>query len=185
MQFVDLCDWFLSFSITLGSSMFSSFQSLSPCPTLCDSMDCSLPGFPVHQLLPEFTQTHVHWVGDALQPPYPLLLPSFVLNLSQHRVFFPSESALCIRWPKCWSFSMTPSKGYSGLISFRMDWLDLLAVQGTLKHLLQHHTSKALILCILGSCVLLYWVFSCLYFHIFLKSWSPLWFSLCLSSLST
>ena len=148
-------------------------------------MNCSTPGFPVLFYLPEFPQTHVHWVGDALQPPYPLLLPSFVLNLSQHRVFFPSESALCIRWPKCWSFSITPSNEYSGLISFRIDWFDLLAVQGTLKHLLQHHTSKALILCILGSYVLLYWVFSCLYFHIFLKSWSPLWFSLCLSSLST
>ena len=94
MQFVDLCDWFLSFSITLGSSMFSSFQSLSPCPTLCDSMDCSLPGFPVHQLLPEFTQTHVHWVGDAIQPPHPLLSPSPpAFNLSQHQGLFKRVSS--------------------------------------------------------------------------------------------
>ena len=112
------------------------------CPTLCDPMDCSMPGFPVHHQLLELTQTHVHWAGDAIQLSHPLVSPSPpACNLSQHQVF-PNESVLCIRWPKFWSFSfsISPSDEYSGLISFRMDWLDLLAVQGTLKSLLQHHS---------------------------------------------
>ena len=111
-------------------------------------MDCSMPGLPVHHQLPEFTQTHVHWVGDAIQPSHPLSSPSpLAFNLSQHQGL-SNESVLHIRWPKYWSFSfsISPSKEYSGLISFRMDWLDLLAVQGILKSLLQHHSSKALIL---------------------------------------
>ena len=113
------------------------------CPTLCDPMNRSMPGLPVHHQLPEFTQTHVHWVGDAIQPSHPppvLIFPSI-------RVF-SNESALHIRWPKYWSFSLniSPSNEYSGLISLRMDWLDLLAVQGTLKSLLQHHSSKASVL---------------------------------------
>jgi len=111
-------------------------------------MDCSMPSFPVHHQLPELTQTHVHRVGDAIQPSHPLLSPSPpAFNISQHRVF-SSESALLIRWPKYWSFSfsISPSNEYSGLISFRMDWLDLFAVLGTLKSLLQHHSSKAEIL---------------------------------------
>ena len=96
----------------------------------------------------EFTQTHVQWVGDAIQPSHPLLSPSPpTFNLSQHQVFL-NESVLCIRWPKYWSFGfgISPSNEYSGLISFRMDWLDLFAVQGTIKGLLQHHSSKASIL---------------------------------------
>ena len=168
-------------------------------------MDCSTPGFPaLHQLL-EFTQTHIHWVDDAIQPSHPLSSPSLpAFSLSQHQGFFqwvcstrqvtnigasasasvfpmnsqdwfplgltglislqskglsrvsnsllqhyPSKaSVLHIRWPECWSFSfiISPFNEYSGLISFRMDWLDLLAVQGTLKSLLQHHGSKASIL---------------------------------------
>ena len=111
-------------------------------------MDCSTPGLPVHHQLPEFMQTHVHRVGDAIQPSHPLSSPSPPAhNLSQHQVF-SNESALHIRWPKYWSFSfnISPSNESSGLISFRMDWLDLLAVQGTLKSLLQHHSSKASIL---------------------------------------
>ena len=106
-------------------------------------MDCSMPGFPVHHQLPELAQTHVHWVSDAIHC-YPLLLPSMFPSI---RVFF-NELALHIRWPKDWSFSfsISPSNEYSGLISFRMDWLDLLAVQGTLRGLLQHHSSKASIL---------------------------------------
>ena len=90
----------------------------------------------VTQHLPEFTQTHVHLVGDAIQPSHPLLLPS-PPGLSQHQVF-SNESALCIRWPKYWSFnfSISPSNKYSGLISFRIDWFDLFAVRGTLKSLL-------------------------------------------------
>ena len=118
------------------------------CLTLCDPMDCSTSGLPVHHQLPEFTQTHVHCVSDAIQPSHPLSSPSPpAFNLSQLRVF-SNESVLHIRWPKYWSFSfsISPSKEYSELISFRMDWLDLLAVQGTLKSLLQHHSSKASIL---------------------------------------
>ena len=115
------------------------------CPTLCDPMDCSTPGFPVHHQLQELAQTHVHWVGDATQPSHPLLLlPSIFPRI---RVF-SNESALHIRCPKYWSFSfsISPSNEYSGLISFRIDWLDLLAVQGTLKSLLQHHTSTTSVL---------------------------------------
>ena len=111
-------------------------------------MNHSTPGLPVHHQLPEFTQTHVHRVGDAIQPSHLLLSPSPpTLNLSQHQGF-PNESALHIRLPKYWSFSfsISPSNEYSGLISFRMDWFDLLAVQGTLKSLLQHRSSKASIL---------------------------------------
>ena len=111
-------------------------------------MNCSTPGFPVHHQLPEPTQNHVHRVGDAIQPSYPLLSPSPpIFNLSNIRVF-SNESVLHIWWPKYWnfSFSISPSSEHSGLISFRMDLLDLLAVQGTLKSLLQHHSSKASIL---------------------------------------
>ena len=109
-------------------------------------MDCSTPGFPVHCQLLELTQTHVHQISDAIQPSHCplLLLPSIFPCI---RVF-SNKSVLHIRWPKCWkfSFSISPSNEYSGLISFRMDWLDLLAVQATLKSLLHHHSSKASIL---------------------------------------
>ena len=113
------------------------------CPTICDPMDCSMPDLPVPHQLPEFTQTHVHWVSDNIQPSHPLspllLLPSIFPSI---RVF-PNESVLPIRWPKYWSFgfSISPSSEFSGLISFRIDWFDFLAVQGTLKGLLQHQTS--------------------------------------------
>ena len=128
-----------------GVQLSSVAQS---CPTLCYPMDCSTPGFSVHHQLPELAQTHVHWGGDAIQPSYPLSTPSPpAFNLSQNQVF-SNESVLRIRWPKYWnfSFSISPSNEYSGLISSRIDWLDLLAVQGTLKSLLQHHYSKASIL---------------------------------------
>ena len=111
-------------------------------------MNCSAPDLPVHHHLPEFTQTYVNWVRDAIQPSHPLssllLLPPTPPSI---RVF-SNESTLHMRWPKYWSFSLSiiPSKEYPGLISFRMDWLDLLAVQGTLKSLLQYHSSKASIL---------------------------------------
>ena len=110
-------------------------------------MNCSTPGFSVHNQLPELTQTHVHRGGDTIQPSHPLSSPSLAFNLSQHQGLF-NESVLLMRWPKHWSFSfsISPSNEHSGLISFRMDWLDLLAVQGTLKSLLQHHSSKASIL---------------------------------------
>ena len=127
---------------------FSSVQSLSHIWLFCDPMDCSTPGLPVHHQLPEFTQAYVHWVCDAIQPSYPLSSPSPpALNLFHHQGLFKWVSSLH-QWPKYWifSFSISPSKEYSGLISFRMDWLGLLAVQGTLKSLLQHHSSKASIL---------------------------------------
>ena len=99
-----------------------------------------MPGFPVHHQLPEFTQIHVHHVGDAIQPSHPLWSPSPpAFHLSQHQGL-SNESVLLMRWPKCWSFSfsISPSNEYSGLISFRIDWFDLLAIQETLKSLLQH-----------------------------------------------
>ena len=111
-------------------------------------MNCSMPGLPVHHHLPEFTQTYVHRVSDAIQPSHTLSSPSPpAFNLSSIRVF-SKESALCFSWPKYWSFrfSINPSNEYSGLISFRTDWLNLLSVQGTLKNLLQHHSPKTSIL---------------------------------------
>ena len=111
-------------------------------------MNRSTPGLPVHHQLPEFTQTHVYRVSDAIQPSHPLSSPSPPApNPSQHQSF-SSESTLHMRWPKYWSFSFStiPSKEHPGLVSFRMDWLDLLAVQGTLKSLLQHKSSKASVL---------------------------------------
>ena len=111
-------------------------------------MDCSTPGLLVHHQLPELTQTHVHRVSDAIQISHPLSCSSpSAFKLSQHQIF-SNESALHIRWSKYQSFSLNInfSNEYSGLISFRMDWLALLAVQGTLKSLLQHHSSKASIL---------------------------------------
>ena len=133
--------------ILSSSVQFSSVAQ--SCPTLCDPTDCSIPGFPVlHQLL-ELTQTHVH---QSVMPSNhlilcccPLLLPpSVFLSIS----IFSNESVLLIRWSKYWSFSfsISPSNEYSEQISFRMEWLDLLAVQGTLKSLLHHHTSRASIL---------------------------------------
>ena len=129
-----------------GSVHFSSV--VQSCPTLCDPMDCSMPGIPVQHQLPEFTKL---MSIESLMPSNQLILchlflflPSIIPSI---RVF-SNESVLRIRWLKYWSFSfsISPSNEYSGLISFRMDWLDLLAVQGTLKSLLQYHSSKASIL---------------------------------------
>ena len=111
-------------------------------------MNCSTPSLPVHHQLSEFTQTHAHWVGDTIQPSHPLSSPSLPAPTpSQHQGLL-NESTLHMRWPKYWSFSLSisPSNEHPGLISFRMDWLDLLVVQGSLKSLLQHHSSKASIL---------------------------------------
>ena len=129
--------------------MFSSVSLVTQsCQTLCDTMDCSMPGFPVHHQLLELAQ---FMSIESVMPSkhlilcHPLLLlPSIFPSI---RVF-SNESVLCIMWPKYWSFSfsISPSNEYSGLISFRIDWFDLLAVQGTLKSLLQHHSSKASIL---------------------------------------
>ena len=129
-------------------SVSVQFSSVTQsCPTLWDPMNHSMPGLPVHHQLWESTQIHVQWIGDAIQQwnlilcrPI-LLLPSIFPSI---RVF-SNESALCMRWPKYWSFSfnISPSNEHPGLISFRMDWLDLLAVQGALKSLLQQDSSKA------------------------------------------
>ena len=162
-QYVNMNSWFFK---TISQS------SIQSCPTFCDPMNRSTPGLPVHHQLPEFTQSHVYRVSDAIQPSHPLfspsppapkpmsiesVMPSNHLILCRTLLFLPSifpsirifsnESALSIRWPKYWSFSfsISPSNEHSGLI-FRMDWLDLLAVQGTLKSILQHHSSKASIL---------------------------------------
>ena len=105
-------------------------------------MYCSTPGFPVFHFPLEFAQTHIYWVNDAIQPSHLLSSPS-PPALSFPTWVFSNESTLCIRWRKYWRFSISPSNEYSGLTSFRMDWLDLLAVQGTLNSLLQHHKSKA------------------------------------------
>ena len=134
--------------ISSGSSVqFSSVQSLS-CVWLWDPMDCSTPGFPAHHQLLELTQTHVHWISDAIQPSHPLSSPSPpALNLSQHQGLFQRVSSLhqvANYWS--FSFSISPSNEYSRLISLKTDWFDLLTVQGTLKNLLQRHSSKASIL---------------------------------------
>ena len=136
------------FSLKCLLSMFQIRSVAQSCPTLCYPMNRSTQGLPVHHQLPEFTETHVHRVSDAIQPSHPLssllLLPPIPPSI---RVF-STESTLRLRWPKYWSFSFSiiPSKEIPGLISFRMDWLDLLAVQGPLKSLLQHHSSEASIL---------------------------------------
>ena len=111
-------------------------------------MNRSMPGLPVHHHLPEFTETHIHRVSDAIQPSHPPSSPSPPAPNPPSIRVFTNESTLHMRQPKYWnfSFSIIPSKEIPGLISFRMDWLDLPAVQGTLKSLLQHHSSKASIL---------------------------------------
>ena len=117
-----------------STSSHEQFSSVAQ-SGLCDPMNCGTPGFPVHHQLPELAQTHVHRISDAIQPSHPLSSPSpLAFNLSSIRVF-SNESVLCIRWPKYWSFSLSigPSSEHSGPISFRIDWLDLLAVQGLLR----------------------------------------------------
>ena len=145
-------DWTLASCIAGGfcfyhlSHQVIQFSSITQsCLTLCDPVDCSTPGFPVHHQLQEFAQIHVHQVSDAIQPSHLLLFPSPpAFSLSQQQSL-SNEPVLGIRWPKYWNFSISPSNEYSGLISFRIDWFDLV-VQGTLKNLLQHHSSKASIL---------------------------------------
>ena len=130
----------------ISSVPFSSVAQLYP--TLCDSMDCSTPDFLVHHQLLEAAQTHVHRVSDAIQPSHPLCPLLFLPSIFPSIRVFSNESALCIRWPKYWSFnfSISPFSEYLGWISFRIDWFDILAVQGTLKSLPQHHSLKASVL---------------------------------------
>ena len=128
--------------IQFNSVQFSSVAQ--SCVTLCDPMDYSTPGLPVHHQLLEFTQTHVCWLSDAIQPSHPLSSPSPpTFNLPQHQGLFKWVSSLH-QVAKVLEYQLQhpPSNEYSGLISFRMDWLNLLAVQGTLKSLLQHYSSK-------------------------------------------
>ena len=135
--------------LLLGRKTMTNLSSVAQsCPTLCDPMNHNTPSLSVHHQLPESTQTHVHWVSDAIQPSHPLSSPSPPGSMFPRIRVFSSESVLPIRWPKYWSFSfnISPSNEHPGLISFRMDWLDLLAAQGTLKSLLQHHSAKASIL---------------------------------------
>ena len=127
--------WVL-YPFLLISVQFSSVAQ--SCLTLCSPVDCRMPGLPVHHQLPEFTQTHVNRVSDAIQPSHPLSSPSPTSIFPSIRVFL-NESVLCMRRPKYWSFSfsISPSNEYSGLISSRKDWLDPFAVQGILRSLLQ------------------------------------------------
>ena len=127
-------------------NIYGTIVIVNSCPTLCNPMDCSTASFPVLHHLPEFAQTYVHGIGDAIQPSHPLLPPSSpAFNLSQLQSLFqwvsPSHQVA-----KYWSFCISPSSEYSGLISFRIDWFELLSVQGTLKSLLQHHDLKASVL---------------------------------------
>ena len=130
-------------------SKYNQFSSVTQSyPTLCNPMNRSMPGLPVHRQLPEFTQTYVYPVGDAIQPSHPLSSPfPPAPNPSQHQSLFQWVNS-SMRWPKYWSFSFSiiPFKEHPGLISFRMDWSDLLAAQRTLKSLLHQHSSKASVL---------------------------------------
>ena len=145
--------WFplLVYIILHNEKLFSSVQFSSvaqSCPTLCDPIypDHSTPGLPVHHQLPEFTQTHIHQVSDAIQPSHPLSSSSPPApNPSQHQSIFQWKYFFSLGGQSIgsFSFSISPSNEHLGLIFFRMYWLDLLAVQGTLKSLLQHHSSKA------------------------------------------
>ena len=135
----------------LNGDLLCCCSVINSCPTLCDPMNCSMSGFPVLHYLLEFAQIHVQWVSDAmlsnhliLRCPH-LLQSSILLSI---RVF-SNESVLCIRWPKYWSFSISPSNEYPQLISFRIDWFDLHAVPGTLKNLLQHNLKASILLSLL------------------------------------
>ena len=140
-----LCDCAWAFR-GMGTREFSSVAQ--SCPTLCDPMDCSTPGLPVHHQLPEPLKV---MSIESVMPSSHLILcrPLLLLPTIPPSIrVFSNESTLCMRWPNYWSFSfsISPSNEHPGLISFRMDWMDLLAVRGTLKSLLQHHSSKASIL---------------------------------------
>ena len=147
---LSISNWFLPFFFFFVWTRTVQFSSATQsCPTLCHPMDFSTPGFPVHHQLPELAQTHVLQVCDAIQPSHPVCCPLlFPPSIFPSIRVFSNESALRISWPKYWSFSFSISRSneYSGLIAFRMDWLDLLQVQGTLKSLPQHHSSKLSIL---------------------------------------
>ena len=139
---------FEDFSTVLWNFSVQFSSVAQSCLTLGDPIDCSTPGFPVHHQLLEFTK--LMSIESVMLPNHLILCHPFLLlpSIFTSIRVFSSESALCIRWPKYWTFSfnISPSNEHSGLISVRMDWLDLLAVQGTLKSLVQHRSSKASIL---------------------------------------
>ena len=144
---VQLSHQYLTTEKTIALTQYSLVHQ--SCPTLWDPINCSTPGLPVHHQLPESTQINVHWVGDAIQPSHPLSSRSpRAFNLSQHQGVFQwlssSHQVAKVLWS--FSFSISTSDEHSGLISFRIDWFDLLVVQGTLRSLLQHHSSKSSIL---------------------------------------
>ena len=132
------------------------FSVTQSCPTFCDSMECSMTSLPIPHILLEFPQVHIHCICDAMQPSHPLTSSSTsALSLSSIRDF-SSESSVCVRWWNSWSFSfsISPSSEYSGLIFLKIDWFDLLAVQGTFKGLIQHHSLKASILWCSAFCMI-------------------------------
>ena len=138
--------WHLQICMSNHPCILGISSVAQSCPTLCDPMDCSTPGFLVHHQLLEPAQTHVHHVSDTIQPSHPLSSPSPpAFNLSQHQGLFQWVNSLH-QVPKYWSFSfnISPYNEHPGLISFRIDWLDLLAIQETLKNLLQHHSFKSI-----------------------------------------
>ena len=142
-------NWLFSHAIFVLTFISVQFSSVAQsCPTLCDPKDCSMPDLAVHHQLLELAQTHIHRVSDAIQPSHPLSFPfPPAFNLAQHQGLFKWVSSLHQAAKELkFGLSISPSNEYSGLISFRMDWLDFLAVQGTLKSLLQHYSSKASIL---------------------------------------
>ena len=146
LHLIFLCLWLSKLPLLIRTSIRSDsvqFSSVAQsCLTLCDPINRSTPGLPVHHQLQEFTQTHVHWVGDAIQPSHPLSYssPPASGSFPMSQLFAWGGQSIGVQ------LQLVPSKEHPGLISFRMDWLDLLAVQGTLKSLLQHHSSKASIL---------------------------------------
>ena len=142
-------NWLFSHAIFVLTFISVQFSSVAQsCPTLCDPKDCSMPDLAVHHQLLELAQTHIHRVSDAIQPSHPLSFPSPpAFNLAQHQGLFKWVSSLHQAAKELkFGLSISPSNEYSGLISFRIDWFDLLAVQGTLKGLLQNHSSKASVL---------------------------------------
>ena len=150
-----LNQWKVFWVLNSNVWIFQFSSVAESCPTPCNPMDCSMTGLPVHCQLPEFTQTHVHWVGSSnhLILCHPLLL---LFSILPSITVFSNESAFHIRWPEYWSFSfnISPSNEYSGLTSFRMNWLYLLVVQGTLKSLLQFKSINSLGLSFLHSPIL-------------------------------
>ena len=136
MEILDHLTWLLKNLYCRSRIQFSPV--IQSCQTHCNPMDCSMPGFPVHHQLPDLSLALVHWVSDAVQPSHPLSSPLLLPSVFPSIIVCSNESVLCIRWPKYWSFNLniSPSNDCLRLISFRRDWLDLLAVQGTHKSLL-------------------------------------------------